>query len=194
MTRLAPTFFGRLSATPILRGAPTLRTEPETQRELRDKANEDERQHALFEAVTARYWVEALATELCASHRLTSDEVEALQSIQVLRARGYEEMLRWYRMGGVIAAVVATAGFAATQLPRESFDALHVGSHGYGWWRIGVAVAFVTIVLYLVLKRVPAVRHTEGLLRRTEFVGVVLAYCAMNRPGAAGQNTDVEST
>jgi hypothetical protein len=85
-------------------------------------------------------------------------------------------------MGRVIAVAVAIAGFAATQLPEESFADLDVGSHDCGWFRLGVAIALAAIVVCLFLVASGISKSFGDDVQTIVFVGDVLNLCAFLCP------------
>jgi hypothetical protein len=120
----------------------------ELRAEMGRVATEDEKEHRFFLFVTATYWLEALAANCCARFDLDANRTAGLLQIQQARQRELEPVRRQWR---IAAAIIAAAGFIASQVPKETFTALGFDSDAYGLYRlvlIGVVVTLLGVVFY----------------------------------------------
>jgi len=175
----------RWAGTAVLRMLPTARTPERYRQRLHAVARPADEASEFFGVATEPYWVQALAEHLYGKYELSDERVHDLMTIHESRTSGW----RWWAnvtglkgVGGVLAAVAA---FLASQVPKESFANLHVSAAAYGWYRLGIAVSFVALLIYVLSIRLVSWPLRGKVMRVLTFQRLVLAYCGMNEVATA---------
>jgi hypothetical protein len=118
-------------------------------------ATADERELTLFPVVTNKWFVEGLAASVCDRFSISADDARALATLHTEREAERERFQRFYLLTPVRGFVVAVIAVLATQIPKDSFEAVGWG-HAYGWYRIALIAALISLLFYLSLFRATA--------------------------------------
>ena len=175
----------RWMGTATIRMMPTARTPERLQQRLLAAARPADAGSEFFRVVTEPYWAQALAVHLYAKHELSDKRVRDLEAIHESRTSGWRLWANVTGLKGVTGVLAAIAAFLASQVPKESFANLHVGAAAYGWYRFGIAVSFVGLLIYVLMLRLATWPARAKVQRAVAVQGLVLAYCGMNEVAAS---------
>jgi hypothetical protein len=139
-------------------------------------------QDPLVDKVTAVYWVEELANHLRTTFSLGESQVRALKTVHEARQSALVGVTGMFRLRTLVGVVIAAIGFVAAQVPSETFKELG-WPHAYGWYRLGLFVLLVVLVLYAMALSLPTRRPFQRLLYGSTITGLVLSICEA-RPDA----------
>jgi hypothetical protein len=143
------------------------------------KAKEAERNSSHFEAAMSPYLVERLAMECEDKFGITRGEARALHAIHEQRIPAVRSLYARVSLKGLAGLIIGVFGFAAAQVPKESFEEFGL-LHTYGWYRLALVAVMVLSLAYaatLSLLAGPTARKSLFRLRVIEVVLVFLVAC-----------------
>ena len=87
---------------------------------------------------------------ICDKFSIDADRAIALSRLHAEREIELRSYERVFRLKSWRTIVVAIGAFLASQLPKESFEVLHLGD-AYGWYRLFLFGGLVFLFVYLLL-------------------------------------------